>query len=79
MKIVTSCILILTIVLLTNACKKEMSPSTTEQSQPITVPTIPDAIMPSTNIPDPNVENNSSMPQTEDPITETETSPENTR
>ena len=52
--------------------EENMQPS--ETTQPITVPTLPDATLPSSNIPDPSVESNSTMPN-QDETTTTTTAP----
>ena len=54
----------LAMVLSFSACGKNKNQPTTPSraTQPITVPTKPDMTMPSTNIPDPTVDSNSTMP-----------------
>lgn len=57
--------LVLALTLSLGACgrRKNNSVTTTptKDSTPITVPTMPDMTMPSTNIPDPTVDSNSTM------------------
>ena len=65
MKRFTTIALIATLIFCISACgkkeqRKETTPSGT--TQPITVPTMPDMTMPSTNIPDPTVESHSTTP-----------------
>ena len=54
----------LAMVLSFSACGRNKNQPTTpsRDTQPITVPTMPDMTMPSTNIPDPTVDSNSTMP-----------------
>jgi len=65
MKRFTAIALIVTLIFCVSACRKkeqqkETAPSGT--TQPITVPTMPDMTVPSTNIPDPTVESHSTTP-----------------
>lgn len=65
MKKITVFILLVTLVFCMCACRSEKMENETEPSgttQPITMPTLPDMTMPSTNIPDPTVESHSTTP-----------------
>ena len=54
------------------ACRKENNTQTTAatetqapSTEPVTIPSMPDMTMPSSNIPDPTVDSNSGNPETE--------------
>lgn len=47
--------------------RKHEEPKTQPSTEPITIPTVPDMTMPSSNIPDPTVDSNSGNGETEAP------------
>lgn len=64
MKKIAAIALVLVLILTMAACgrRRNNAAETTRDTMPITVPTMPDMTMPSSNIPDPTVDSNSTMP-----------------